>query len=134
MAKIKCKGTALKQQIGNTYTTIAQVTGLSRDGMEAETVETDTLDNASAGIPKSPTGRTKCGNAKAEILYDAADNSHKAFFALLTTPVTTNFQIVRSDNTNTIMSVAGVGFSEDVKMGDYVRGTLTMEMADLPGS
>lgn len=132
MAKLRCKGTLLQQDLANTFTTVAQVTDITTEGMESESVETDSLDNTSAGIPSTATGRVKPGTVSAEVIYDPSLAGHKAVLASLQSPNThENWKIIFTDNTNWAFSSAGMSFGCNVKMGDVVRGSLRLTLADM---
>jgi hypothetical protein len=134
MAKVKCKGTLLQQEIGNAYTTVAQVTDLSTDGLESESVETDSLDNTSVGIPSTPTGRVKPGSAAFDIMYDPTLAGHKAILSALTAATTENWKHITADGANTAWSYmsAGISFGHTFKQGDVVRGSVKLTLADVP--
>ena len=132
MSKLRCKGTVLQQDLANAYTTVAQVTDISADGMESESVETDSLDVTTAGVPSTATGRVKPGTVSAELMYDPSLAGHKAVMASLQSPNThENWKIVFTDNTNWAFSSAGMSFGVNVKMGDVVRGSLKLTLADM---
>lgn len=86
MAKIKTKGTSLKVDISGVQTALAQVVSLSKDNMQTETYDADTLDNADAGIPYEPTGRSEGGNLSGELFFDPGLAGHKYLTTLLDDP------------------------------------------------
>src|SRR5688572_12231797 len=87
MAIIRSKGTILKIEIASTLTAVAQLISLDLPEGAAETFEADTLDNANAGIPHKPTGRTEGGSVGFEGFLDPVLASFQALTDLLTTPV-----------------------------------------------
>ena len=113
MAFIKCKGTTLKQYIATVYTAVAQVIDLDWSGMKAEAVECDTLDNASAFIPKMPTGQTNPGTLKGNLFFDPALSGHKSMLALLVTPLDQLWQLLFADTGATTWTFGGAGFGFD---------------------
>mgnify|MGYP001446285001 CR=1 FL=1 len=132
MAKLKCKGTLLQQDLANTFTTVAQVTDISTDGFESESVETDSLDNTAVGIPSTPTGRVKPGNMSCELIYDPGLTGHKAVLAALVAATTESWKIIHTDNSNFAFTSAGMSFGLNVKQGDVLRGSIKMTLADVP--
>lgn len=134
MAKLKCKGTALKQEVGTVYTAIAQVISLELPQMEAETFEADTLDNASAGVPYAPTGRTEGGSVSGELFFDPALAGHQALLDLLTTPAAQDWQIVFADAglTTWAFAGAGFGFGGTVALNDGLKGSFSIKLDGLP--
>lgn len=134
MAIIKCKGTALKQSISSVYTTVAQVTSLDGPDMEAESFEADTLDNAVAGIPHKPTGRSEGGKVSGELFFDPLLAGHKSLLALLTTPVLQAWKIVFADNSVTEWTFTGAGFSLGIAVAlkDGLKGKFSIKLDGLP--
>lgn len=121
MAKVKVKGTTLKQTIAMSLTDVAQLTSVSVSGNENETVDSDTLDNASSGIPYESTGRTEGGSVDFEGLYDPALAGHQAITDLLTTAADTVWNIVWADTTVHAFTSAGVGFDVDAQQGALLQ-------------
>ena len=135
MAKIKCKGTALKQVLaGTAYTTVAQVISLTLPTMESETYESDTLDNALAGIPYDSTGRTEGGTLSGELFYDPALAGHKALLTLLTTPGDESWKLVFADTgvSEWIFTGAGFSFGGTVALNDGLKGSFSIKLDGLP--
>lgn len=110
MAKVKCKGTVLQQEIAATYTAVAQVISIELPEAESETYEADTLDNANAGIPYEPTGRTEGGELSGELFFDPALAGHQAMTDLLTTPAKQNWKVIFADTGTTEWVVPAAGF------------------------
>lgn len=134
MAIVKCKGTALAQQIGTVYTTVAQVISLDLPDMESETFESDTLDNSSAGIPYTPTGRTEGGSLSGELFYDPALSGHQELLTLLTTPADEEWQITFADSGSSTWTFTGAGFSfgGTVALNDGLKGSFSIKLDGLP--
>lgn len=134
MAFVKCKGTVLKQSIASVLTAVAQVVSLDLPEMESETYENDTLDNASAGIPYAPTGRTEGGKCSGELFLDPALAGHKALLALLTTPAACNWSVTFADTGATVWTFAGAGFSlgGTVALKEGLKGKFSIKLSGLP--
>ena len=134
MTKIACKGTALHQEIGTVYTAVAQIISLDLPEAETETYESDTLDNAEAGIPYDPTERTEGGSLSGELFYDPVLAGHQALLELLTTPVKENWKIVFSDTDSSEwpFSGAGISFGGTVALNDGLKGSFSIKLDKLP--
>jgi hypothetical protein len=134
MAKLKSKGTALHQLTGSTiYTAVAQIISLNGPDMESETFDADTLDNADAGIPYLPTGRSEGGSVGGELFYDPALSGHQDLLALITTPATESWKLVYVDTEEWSFDGAGFGFSgPTVALGDGVKAGFSMKVDGLP--
>ncbi len=130
MAKIKVKGTTLKQNLGGVYTAVAQLTTLNVSGAETETVESDTLDNTDAGIEYDPTGRSEGGSVDGDLLYDPALGGHQNITDLITTPAKEDWQVVYADSAETTagFTSAGVGFDITMDQGDLVRASFSLKL------
>lgn len=134
MAKIKSKGTVLQQSISSVLTAVAQVISLDLPEMESETYESDTLDNAGAGIPYDPTGRTEGGKVSGELFLDPALSGHKSMLALLVTPVNTNWAIKFADAATTTWPFTGAGFSlgGSVALKEGLKAKFGIKLSGLP--
>lgn len=134
MTKIKSKGTALHQQIGGTFVALAQVISLDGPGMESETYEADTLDNANAGIPYEPTGRTEPGSLSGELFFDPTLQSHENFLWYLTNPEDESWKIIFADSGTTEwpFTGAGISFSPAVALNDGVKASFSIKLDGLP--
>ena len=136
MTKIKCKGTALKTGVaGSAYVTLAQVISLTLPTMESETYESDTLDNALAGIPYDTTGRTEGGTLSGEMFFDPALAAHQTLLALLTTPDGSAYwRIAFADAAVTLWTFGGAGFSfgGTVALNDGLKGSFSVKLDGLP--
>lgn len=133
MSKLKGKGTSLLQDLSDTYTTVAQVLSLEWSGMQSETYEADTLDNATAGIPHEATGRTEFGTVSGELFLDPALAGHKSLIELLETPADENWQLNFSDNTT--WSFVGAGFGLDgpkVVLNDGIKAGFSIKVDGTP--
>jgi hypothetical protein len=134
MAQLKCKGTKLQQSIASVLTDVAQIISLDLPEMEAETYEADTLDNALAGIPYAPTGRTEGGKCSGELFLDPALAGHKALIALLTTPALCNWAIKFADAGTTTWPFSGAGLSlgGTVALKEGLKGKFGIKLNGLP--
>jgi len=136
MAKIQCKGTVLQQEIASGYTAVAQIISLDLPDMEAETYESDTLDNSDPGIPYSSTGRTEGGSLSGELFYDPALDGHQALLTLLGAPPSTseNWKLVFADAAPTTWSFAGAGFGfgGTVALNDGLKGSFSIKLDKIP--
>lgn len=131
MAQLKSKGTAIALKVATVFTAIAQVISMDKDDMSNETYEADTLDNAAAGIPYKPTGRTEGGNFSFELFLDPALTIHKNILATLTTPVKTQWQLTFSDATPTIWTWDAAGLSvagPKVALKEGVKASVKMKL------
>lgn len=134
MSKIKCKGTALAQEIAGSYVTVAQVISLELPTVESETYEADTLDNTDAGIPYEPTGRTEGGSCSGELFYDPALPGHQNLTELLRVPQDENWQITFKDASNSTWTFTGAGFSfgGTVALNDGLKGSFSIKLDGIP--
>jgi len=129
MAIIRCKGTALQQCIGTTFTAVTQVISLDLPDTEAETFEADYLDNTAAGIPYKGTGRVEGGSVGFELFLDPVLAAHTYILTELTTPPAIDseetWKIVFADTGTTewAFTGAGVGIGGTVALGDGLKMT-----------
>lgn len=130
MAKIKCKGTALQQTLGTAFVTVAQVISLDGPEAEAETYESDTLDNTDAGIPYDETGRTEGGSVSGELFFDPVLAGHQAITDLLTTPAGCAWNIVFADEAETEWPFdgAGLSFGPRVALNDGLKASFSIKL------
>jgi hypothetical protein len=130
MAKVRCKGTVIHQEIANTMVAIAQVISLDLPEGESETYESDTLDNTSPGIPYDPTGRVEGGSAKLEIFFDPSLAGHQALTDLLRSPAKRDFEIVFADDATTTwaFTAAGIKFGGAVALKEGLKGTVELKL------
>lgn len=133
MAKIKVKGTVLKEDIASTLTAVAQVISLEHSGAETETVEADTLDNANAGIPYEPTGRAEGGSVDGEMFFDPVLAGHQLFTDHITTPADVDYSITFADAATTAweFTSAGMGFDISFAPGDLVKASFSLKVDGL---
>lgn len=135
MAQLKSKGTALAVKIATVFTTIAQVISMDKDDMASETYEADTLDNANAGIPYAPTGRTEGGNFSAELFLDPALTVHKYLLGLLAAPAKSDYQLSFADAGPTQWTFSGAGIAlagPKVALKEGVKASVKIKLDGLP--
>ena len=134
MAKIKNKGSVLQMEISTVYTAVAQIISMDLPDMEAETFESDTLDNADAGIPYDPTGRTEGGSLGFELFFDPALAGHQALLDLLTTPADQDWKIIFADTGTTEWTFTGAGFSFGgaIALSEGLKANCSIKLDGLP--
>jgi hypothetical protein len=134
MAKIVCKGTALQQLIGTVYTAVAQLISLDLPECESETYESDTLDNANAGIPYAATGRSEGGSLGFELFYDPALSGHQELLTLITTPADESWKVVFADGGSSewAFTGAGISFGGTVALNDGLKGSGSIKLDGIP--
>jgi len=130
MAKVKCKGTVLQQDIASTLTDIAQIISIELPEAENETYEADTLDNSGAGIPYELTGRTEGGSVSFEMFFDPALAGHQEFTDKLTTPADDSYKIIFADSGTTEWAFTGSGVSlgGTVDLADGLKANVTIKV------
>ena len=77
MAKVKCKGTVLQQEISSVFTAVAQVISIDIGETKTETWDSTSLDTG-VGKTKSQTGYAEPGDVSFEIFFDPALAGHQA--------------------------------------------------------
>lgn len=129
MAKIKVKGSALRQDVSG-MVAVAQIISFGFDGAESETYESDTLDNTSAGIPYDETGRTEGGSFSAELFFDPVLAGHQNITDLLITPAGETWDMTFADAGSTVwpFSGAGLGFGITAALNDGLKASLTIKL------
>jgi hypothetical protein len=133
MAFVKCKGTVLQQTIEAAFVAIGQIIDLDGPGMESETYEADTLDNANAGIPYKPTGRTEGGSLSGNLFFDPVLQAHENYLWYLTNPEVEQWKIIFADAATTEwpFSGAGVSFSPAVALNDGLKASFSIKLDGL---
>ena len=133
MAKIKVKGTVIKQTISSTLTAVAQITDFAQDGAETETYDATTLETSGAGKEYSQTGYAEGGSFTFNAFYDPALAGHKAITALVTTPASCVWNITFADAapTTCAFTSAGVGFSFTGAMNDGLKAAVNLKLTGL---
>lgn len=133
MAKVICKGTALKQEIASVYTTVAQVISLDVTGEKPVTYDSTTLDG-SAYKTKAWTGYVDPPTISGEMFYDPALSGHQSFVALMASGTVTNFRITYVDGSTTshTYSVVSVGVDKKVAIDDGLKASFSLETSGAP--
>jgi hypothetical protein len=134
MAIIISKGTKLQLSVASVYTDIAQILSLELPEMESETFESDTLDNANAGIPYTATGRTEGGKISGELFLDPALSIHKTLLGLLKTPAESLWKIIFANTGATAWPFTGAGFSlgGSVALKEGLKAKFGIKLSGLP--
>ena len=137
MAKIVGKGTVLQQELSTVYTAVAQILSIDMPDMESETYESDTLDNATAGIPHDPTGRSEGGSCGFELFFDPALAGHQSLLELIDDPTSyadQSWKLIFSDTGSTEWDFDGAGFSlgGSIPLSDGVKANCSIKLDGLP--
>lgn len=134
MAKIKSKGTVLKQTISMTLTAVAQIISISVADSETEMFDSTDLDT-SVWRTQDPTGYSKAGDVTGELFYDPALAGHQTFTDLLAAPADTVFTITYADSANTVQTftASGYTFGVTVDMADGLKGTFGLKVDGAAG-
>jgi hypothetical protein len=128
MTILKCKGTKLQHEVATVLTDIAQLISLDGPDAEVETFEADTLDNANAGIPMKPTGRSAGGSVSFEMFLDPALAGHQLLTDRITTPVSDSWAIVFSDATAWPFEGILKSLSPTVDLADGLKASGEVEL------
>lgn len=133
MAKVKCKGTVLQQELASVYTAVAQVISLEQTGAESETFDATALDSG-VGKEYLQTGYSEGGSVNFEIFYDPALAGHQALTDLITTPAEQEWKIIFADDATTEQAFtgAGISFDQTVDMADGLKASGSIKLTGLP--
>lgn len=133
MAKIKVKGTVIKQTISAALTAVAQITDFGHDGAENETYDSTTIDTSGAGKQYSQTGYSEGGNFNFTAFYDPNLAGHKAITAYLATPADCVWNVVFTDAgpTTNVFTSAGIGFNYQGAMNDGLKCDVSLKLTGL---
>lgn len=133
MAKVRTKGTIIKQTISSVLTAVAQVISIEHSGAKVETYDATTLDTSGAGREKKATGYADGGNISMELFLDPALSGHQAITDDITTPTERAWQITFADSSTTTMNftVAGTGFGFSVQQADGLKANVDLELNQL---
>lgn len=134
MAKLIGKGTILEQEIATVFTAVAQVISIDTPEPESEAFESDTLDNGSAGIPYTPSGRTEGGSLSGELFLDPALTGHKALLSLLTTPALQAWKLKFANSGPTTWPFSGAGFKlgAKIELKEGVKASFSIKLNGIP--
>lgn len=133
MAKVKSKGTVLKQDIAATLTAVAQIIEVGHDGAESETYESTTLDTSGAGKEYSQTGYSEGGSVDFSIFLDPALAGHQSLMDDVTTPAERDYEITFADTgaTASAFTAAGIGFGFTAAMNDGLKADVSLKLNQL---
>jgi hypothetical protein len=133
MAKVKVKGTVIKQTISSVLTAVAQIIDFSHDGAENETYDATTIDTSGAGKEYSQTGYSEGGNFNFTAFYDPALAGHKAITVYIATPTNCVWNITTTDSapTTNAFTAAGVTFGFTGAMSDGLKCDVGLKITGL---
>jgi len=133
MAKVKVKGTVIKQTISASLTAVAQIIDFNHDGAESETYDATTIDTSGAGKEYSQTGYSEGGSFGFSIFYDPALAGHQAITDLVTTPASCVWDITFTDAgpATSAFTGAGVGFGFTGAMNDGLKADVSIKVTGL---
>lgn len=137
MGKLRGKGTVLKQTVSGTPTAIAQIISINLPDAEAETYESDTIDNTDAGIEYAPTGRTEGGSMGVEMFFDPNLAGHQHLLRILNAPVDYEDQawsLVFSNTESTTWPFvgAGIGIGGTIVLNEGMKATMNIKLDKIP--
>lgn len=133
MAKIKVKGTVLQVEIASVFTAVGQIVSLDLGKKESETSETDTIDDATASIEMSNTGRAKQDDTSCEIFYDPDSAAHQFLTDSIDAPAAfpINGKVILATTDEVTFIAEGFGMGLKFAKGDFVKAPLTIQHAGL---
>lgn len=133
MAKLKSKGTVLKQTISASLAAVAQVISISTSGTETETFDATCLDSG-VGKEYQQTGYAEGGSVDFELFYDVDLAGHQAITDLVTTPADCVWSITYTDGTpfEEQFTAAGLGIGRTIAMNDGVKMSVSLKVDGLP--
>lgn len=135
MAKVRVKGSVVKQEIAATLTAVAQVIEFSSSGAETETFDASTLDTSGAGKEYAPTGYAEGGSFDFSVFFDPALAGHQALTDDITTPTERNYSITFADSGTTAwtFTAAGIGLNVTGSMNDGLKADVSLKLDQLLG-
>jgi hypothetical protein len=133
MAKVKVKGTVIKQTISASLTAVAQIIDFAHDGAETETYDATTIDTSGAGKEYSQTGYSEGGNFNFSAFYDPNLAGHKAITAYIAAPANCVWNVVTTDAgpTTNAFTAAGVTFGFKGQMNDGLKCDVGLKITGL---
>lgn len=133
MAKVKVKGTVIKQTISSVLTAVAQIIDFSHDGAQTEEYESTTIDTSGAGKTYSQTGYSEGGNFNFTAFYDPALAGHKAISAYIATPADCVWNVITTDSapTTNVFTSCSVGFGFTGAMNDGLKCDVKLKITGL---
>lgn len=134
MAKVRCKGTVLHQEIASVFTAVAQVVSMSHSGGASEDYDATTLDTSGAGKEYELTGYSDGGNWDFDLFYDPALAGHQAITDLVTTPAKQKWKVIYADTgtTEEPFTSAGITVGREVAMSDGLKMSVSCHCTGLP--
>jgi hypothetical protein len=133
MAKVKVKGTVIRQTISASLTAVAQIVEFNHSGAESETYDATTIDTSGAGKEYSQTGYSEGGSFDFTIFYDDMLAGHQAITDLVTTPANCvwNIQTTAVSSAAMAFTSAGVGFGFTGAMNDGLKADVSLKITGL---
>jgi hypothetical protein len=133
MAKIRVKGSIIKQDIASTLTPVAQVIEFSTSGAETETFDCTTLDTTGAGKEYSQTGYAEGGSLNFSVFFDPALAGHQALTDDITTPAERDYSLTFADVAPTAwtFTAAGIGLDVTGAMSDGLKADVALKLNQL---
>jgi hypothetical protein len=133
MAKVKVKGSVVKQDIAATLTAVAQVIEFSTSGAESETYDATTLDTIGAGKEYAQTGYSEGGSFDFSIFLDPALAGHQALTDDITTPAERDYSVTFADSGTTAwtFTAAGIGLNVSGAMSDGLKADVSLKLDQL---
>ena len=133
MAKIRVKGSVIKQDIASTLTAIAQVIEFSTSGAETETFDCTTLDTTGAGKEYGQTGYAEGGSLDFGVFFDPALAGHQALTDDITTPAERDYSLTFADagTTEWTFTAAGIGLNVTGVMSDGLKADVSLKLNQL---
>lgn len=141
MAKVKTKGTALKVDVADVQTAIAQIISLTKDNMAVQTYDATTLDQTDPGILYEPTGFVEGGSVSGELFFDPSLAGHQYLTTILSAPET---YFAGDDNLECTLAfatapevawtfyAAGMGLGVNVAANDGLKSPFEFKLKGLP--
>lgn len=133
MAKIRVKGSVIRQDIASVLTAVAQVIEFSSSGAETETYDATTLDTTGAGKEYSQTGYAEGGSFEFGLFFDPALAGHQALTDDVTTPAERDYSITFADTATTAwtFTAAGIGIGVTGAMNDGLKADVSLKLDQL---
>ena len=137
---VASKGTTLQAFVSSAYVSVAGVISIDLPKVKTETYESDTLANASAGIPYASTGRSEGGSCSGELWLDPTltNVGQLTMGALLATPAIQLWQVKFGGNPFTSpwpawqFSGAGLELGGKVALKEGIKGDFSIKLSGIP--
>ena len=133
MAQIKGKGTVFSVDVATVLTPVAQLTDVSLSGVEIETFDATTLDQAGAGKTLGQTGYSESGELSISGFFDPDNAQQAQLLAYIETPAEFDAAITFTDATPATWNFVcgGCSFDVTVSMNDAVKFSSTMPLSGI---